>query len=77
MHCNPLTEDCCTLAQSIPLQHGLFPNWRPERCDLTLGKSEGAESGELGRSCNNPKPKYLQVSSLSFADTLSLLDLLF
>ena len=55
-------------------------NWRSGRCRLTWGyklKSDGAESGELGGSCSNSKPKYLQMSCLSFVDTLLLLELLF
>ena len=39
--------------------------------------SDVAESGELGGSSSNSKPKYLQVSCLSCADTLLLLELLF
>ena len=34
-----------------PLQYGLFPNWRPGRCDFKFWnkqKSDGAESGESG-----------------------------
>ena len=60
-HSNPLKEDGCTLPPfTLSLQHGLFPNWQPERCDLSLGnkeKSDRAESGELGGSCSNSKPK--------------------
>ena len=85
-HCSPHKEDGYTSPPpphthtSIPLQQGLFPNWRPGRCESSLGnryKSDEAESGELGGSCCNSKPKYLQVSCLSFADTLLLLELLF
>ena len=87
-------EDSCILVPppptlSTPLQHRLFPNWQPGRCDLSLGnklKSDSTESGEWGGggggggggvSCSNSKPKYLQVSYLSFADTLLLLEFLF
>ena len=34
IHYNPLTNPG---PSSTPLQHGLFPNWQPGRCDLSLG----------------------------------------
>ena len=81
IHCNPLRKDSCILApQALLYNTWLFPNWPSGRCDLSLGKkskSGGAESGELGGACSNSKPKYLQVSWLSLADTLLLLKLLF
>ena len=41
VHCNPLTEEACSMSlpppPRTPLQHRLFPKWRPGRCDLNLG----------------------------------------
>ena len=57
-----------------------FQKWQPGRCDLSLRnkyKSDGAECGQLGGSCSNSKPKYLQVTCLSFAGALVLLEALF
>ena len=80
VHHNPRIPQSQKIVAPSTTQHRLFPTWRPGRCDLSSGnklKLDGAESDELGGSCSNSNPKYLQVSCLSLADTVLLLELLF